>query len=180
MRYSVILLVLLGGCSADLHTKKWATDNLKETGPITVIENFLELGFSENRGMVFGILNEKMPALLQKAIIIFRLLILLILTGIIWWKRNTSLFFLLPFLLFWAGGTGNLIDSINNGYIVDFIHIRAGHIMDWPFYFNLADAYVTIGIILLVSYELKQKSCSSKITNVHYIMAIRLWHTLVG
>jgi len=162
MKYFLVLLVMLGGCKADLHTKKWAISNLKERPPKTVIENFLELGYSENRGVVFGILNGKMSDSSQKVIIIFRTLVLLVLTGFIWWKRKASFLFLLPFLLFWAGGAGNLIDAVTRGYVVDFIHIRAGHFIHWPFYFNLEDAYVTIGIFLLVIHEFMHKSGNSK------------------
>jgi hypothetical protein len=30
LKYLMILLVMLGGCNADFHTKKWANCNLKE------------------------------------------------------------------------------------------------------------------------------------------------------
>lgn len=169
MKYSVVLLVMLGGCNADLHTKEWAVRNLKERQPITVIQNLLEFGFAQNRGMVFGLFNGEIPDSLQNALVIFRLLILLLLTVFIWWKRNASFLFLFPFLLFWAGGVGNLIDFTTKGYVVDWIHIRAGHIIHWPFYFNLADAYVTIGIILLIGYELMYTSSKCKTTNANVV-----------
>lgn len=47
-----------------------------------------------------------------------------------------------------TGALGNLIDRLVNGYVVDFIHwFYKG--FDWPV-FNLADAYVTVGMILLI------------------------------
>lgn len=47
-----------------------------------------------------------------------------------------------------GGAVGNLIDRINNGYVVDFIDVyyRNWH---WPA-FNLADSAITGGVILLV------------------------------
>jgi signal peptidase II len=48
------------------------------------------------------------------------------------------------------GAVGNLIDTFTGGYVVDFIHIHAGRFLDWPFFFNLADAYVCIGAGILV------------------------------
>jgi signal peptidase II len=150
LHYAAILLVMLGGCSADFHTKKWANSALNDGRSITVIKEFIDLGFSENRGMVFGILNGHMPRYSRTILTFFRVLILLGLMGFIWINRNKRFLFLLPFLLFWAGAIGNLIDPFLYGYVVDFIHIRAGGIINWPFYFNLADAYVTVGMALFL------------------------------
>jgi signal peptidase II len=150
LKYAAILLVMFGGCGADFHAKKWANSTMKDGQSITVVKNFIELGFSENRGMIFGILNGHMPRQSRKILIGFRIIILLGLMGFIWINRNKRFLFLLPFLLFWAGAIGNLIDPFLYGYVVDFIHIHAGSILNWPFYFNLADAYVTIGMVLFL------------------------------
>jgi signal peptidase II len=150
----LILLVTLGGFLADFYSKEWAEKNLRDKPVITLSKHFLDLGFTENRGMVFGMFNGKMSKFSSVIMVVIRLVILLGLTVFIWIKRKESLLFLLPFLLFWAGAIGNLVDSITKGYVVDFIHIHAGEILNWPFYFNLADAYVTIGMVLVIGYEL--------------------------
>lgn len=154
LKYSLILLITLGGFLADFFSKEWAEKNLRNKPVITLSKNFLDLGFAENRGMVFGMFNGKMSEFSSVMMVIIRALILLGLTVFIWIKRRQSFLFHLPFLLFWAGAVGNLTDSIFKGYVVDFIHIHAGGILNWPYYFNLADAYVTIGMVLVVIYEL--------------------------
>ncbi len=154
LRYFLILLLTMGGFFADFFSKEWAEKNLRNKPVITFSKHFLDLGFAENRGMVFGMFNGKMSEISSGTMVGVRVLILLGLTVFIWIKRKQSFLFLLPFLLFWVGAIGNIIDSITKGYVVDFIHIHAGKLLNWPFYFNLADAYVTIGMVLVVSYEL--------------------------
>jgi len=47
-----------------------------------------------------------------------------------------------------GGAVGNLIDRINNGYVVDFIDV---YYNSWHFpAFNLADSAITGGVILLL------------------------------
>ncbi|MBU1201417.1 MAG: signal peptidase II [Nanoarchaeota archaeon] len=50
-----------------------------------------------------------------------------------------------------AGIIGNLIDRIFRGYVLDFIDFKF-----WPV-FNFADAFITIGVIGLVVFLLKEK-----------------------
>ena len=47
-----------------------------------------------------------------------------------------------------GGAVGNVIDRLQHGYVVDFIHwyYRSWH---WPT-FNIADAAITVGAVLLV------------------------------
>ncbi|MBV6414603.1 MAG: lipoprotein signal peptidase [Xanthomonadales bacterium] len=57
----------------------------------------------------------------------------------------------LPLALLIGGAIGNLIDRIQLGYVVDFVdwHYDGWH---WPA-FNLADSAITVGIVLLIVYE---------------------------
>jgi len=52
------------------------------------------------------------------------------------------------FALITAGIIGNSIDRIAYGKVIDFIHISI-----WPI-FNLADTYLTIGVIIVIAYHL--------------------------
>ena len=57
---------------------------------------------------------------------------------------------LMSFILIISGGLGNLVDSVFLGYVVDFVHV---FYQDYSFYvFNMADSYITVGIILYLSY----------------------------
>jgi signal peptidase II len=144
------VLVLLGGCTADSHTKKWAQTTLKGKPPVEMVRGFLEVGFVENRGMVFGFLNNSHAGAVKRGLLVLRIVLLFAVSIYILIRRNRSILFLLPFLLICAGAWGNVFDNVAYGYVIDFIHIHAGTLVDWPFFFNLADAYLCFGMAILV------------------------------
>ncbi|MGB9742167.1 MAG: signal peptidase II [candidate division WOR-3 bacterium] len=61
-----------------------------------------------------------------------------------------------------GGALGNLIDRLRLGYVIDFIDVGIKRLNFRWFTFNLADAFVVIGVILIIIYELitgiKQKT----------------------
>ena len=63
--------------------------------------------------------------------------------------KHHSVFSYVAAALLLAGGVGNLIDRIVNGYVVDFIHV-----MFFGYIFNIADCCVTIGACFLVAHYL--------------------------
>ena len=47
-----------------------------------------------------------------------------------------------------GGAIGNVIDRIQLGYVIDYIQV---FIMGWPFpSFNIADASITVGAVILI------------------------------
>jgi signal peptidase II len=164
IKYALFFLVLLVGLGADFFSKERARHTLDNKPPVSAIQGFLDLGFIENRGMVFGILNRESHA---HAFISFvtwvRVAVCIGVSVFIVMKRQMPFFFLLPFLFIWMGAIGNLIDSFRLGYVVDFIHIHAGKTLDWPFFFNVADAYVCIGagMLIVTGYFFPEKCMTS-------------------
>jgi len=63
------------------------------------------------------------------------------------WDKIT----VLSIILIVSGGISNIIDRINLGCVIDFIHLPF-----WPV-FNFADIYITIGIILLIKKYILKK-----------------------
>jgi lipoprotein signal peptidase len=61
-------------------------------------------------------------------------------------------------ILIFSGGISNIIDRLQFGCVIDFIDLKF-----WPI-FNLADIYITIGVIILITQHItcsmKQKSIS--------------------
>jgi signal peptidase II len=150
-KFALIVLVLAAGLCADLFSKKWAKKNFKNKPPVVAVKGLVDFGFIENRGMVFGILNRgSHPHAVVSVVTWVRVAVCVAVSVYIGMHVQASLLLLLPFLFIWMGAVGNLIDSFTQGYVVDFIHIHAGTLLDWPFFFNLADAYVCVGAAILV------------------------------
>jgi signal peptidase II len=63
----------------------------------------------------------------------------------------------LAFGLILGGAVGNLIDRVLYGSVIDFVHLwtkLAGRTWAWPD-FNVADASITIGAVLLIANEFR-------------------------
>jgi len=63
-------------------------------------------------------------------------------------QRHMKRFLDTAFALFLAGALGNLVDRIFLGYVRDFIRLD---FLNFPI-FNLADVFINVGVILLVTY----------------------------
>jgi signal peptidase II len=148
-------LILVAGVTADQVTKRAAASSLPARGRAVLVPGFLDLSYTENNGVVFGIGDEETIRSPWKN----RLLAAMTAAGML------AVIFLLPrfkkgpffreaaVFLILSGAAGNLIDRIRYGHVVDFIHIHAGRVLDWPFLFNMADAFICVGAAVLAAAE---------------------------
>ena len=122
---------------------KVAASGLKNTDGISVIRDVFEFYYLENTGTAWG--------MFAGARIIF-LIITCVVVGIIAYiiiKMPCSKHYVPAYIsltLLAAGGIGNFIDRLILGYVRDFLYFKA---VNFPV-FNVADSYVTIGIIMLI------------------------------
>ncbi len=150
LKYLSIIIILMAGCATDQFSKHWASENLKNHPTRIFVKNVLELGYTENHGMVFGINNRHDNNFSRNILLIIRIILSIGLSIYLVINRKKTLLFHVPFLLILAGAIGNVIDSLRFGHVIDFIHMHLGNILDWPFLYNLADAYVCIGMGILI------------------------------
>ncbi|MEG2087539.1 MAG: signal peptidase II [Angelakisella sp.] len=140
----------------DYLIKQWATLSLQPVTSIDIIPGILSLYYHQNYGAAFGILQEKRFFLIVVTGIMLTVLALAILL-----RKVKGSLLLSAFSLIVAGGVGNLIDRVINGYVVDYIYFEP---INFPI-FNFADCCVVIGTGLLFVYLLffdgKQKKSNS-------------------
>ena len=105
-----------------------------------VIPGVLELTYTENRGIAFGMANSNMSMIIMVSLaIIIGMLIYVV-------SERERISNLSPYILVISGGIGNLIDRLVRGNVVDFINFK---IFNFPS-FNVADICVVIGIIWII------------------------------
>ena len=127
----------------DQWTKLLVVQNLKNADPFVLIPGVLELGYVENTGAAFGILqgSRMFFLILTPAVCLFLLAVLLKTPRR---KKYLPLNIILCFIM--AGALGNYIDRLKNGYVVDFIYFKP---IDFPL-FNVADIFITVGFAVLL------------------------------
>ena len=110
--------------------------------------NFLNIYFIWNEGIAFGLLNFDND-LIYNSITLLIILISLTILYLAFKNRNYTGYF---FAMILGGSLGNLFDRIKFSAVPDFIDIHIGN-YHW-FIFNVADIFITLGIICLIFVEL--------------------------
>ena len=129
----------------DQFTKYLIQKNLSET--YYIFGDFFRLEYSENFGVAFGF---PIPFFL-----LVGLNIILIAAIIFFAAKELNLknpMAKISISLILGGAIGNLIDRFANGFVVDFIGVYK-----WP-NFNLADIFITVGVLLLLVFYAKIKA----------------------
>ena len=112
------------------------------------IFSFLNFYLIWNEGIAFGLLNFDSQKIYNIITIIIILISLIVLFYALKLKNYSGYFFVLIF----GGAIGNLYDRIKFQAVPDFIDIHIGN-YHW-FIFNVADIFISIGIICLIFDEL--------------------------
>ena len=126
---------------------KWLTIQFLAPGSsVEIIPYILSLTYVENRGAAFGMMQGGRWLFVAFTAVVMLALLALLMFG----KYRRYRLFNVSLILVIAGGIGNLIDRIANGFVVDMIHVFWKAIgFDFPV-FNVADIFVVIGSVLLL------------------------------
>ena len=141
--YILALVVLI----LDQISKYWVLEviRLPELGGIDVLP-FFRLTFVGNIGVSMGMLQADSDT--------GRWLLTLVTAGIalavaMWLRREKDPVDVAALGLVLGGAIGNILDRIRFGYVVDFLHFFWEQHSFWVF--NVADAAITVGVILLLA-----------------------------
>ena len=156
---------------ADL-ISKWLVVQFWGDTSYALIENFLYINYTKNQNAAFGSDFGLSKIFGEGGVIVFFVVVtLIVMLGFCFllykWKDRRA-FARVALVLVLAGGLGNLYDRVALSYVRDFVSIVFfGH--DLPLLgtsfaiFNLADSFLTVGIVMFVWYVMfmcdKDKRC---------------------
>ena len=112
------------------------------------IPNLVSLTYLQNRGAAFSMLQNQQW--------FFAVITLVVMAGAIWYLHKhieDSFWIVFGLVLIIAGGLGNFIDRISQGFVVDMFHLDFINFA----IFNVADSYLTVGVVVLLIAMLKEE-----------------------
>jgi signal peptidase II len=132
---------------ADQLTKAWLVGFLGPGESVQVIGDWLRLVHSRNTGALFGLFRDQAPlfAIASTAVV-----------GLIVGfhaRSGRSPYMSVTLGLLLGGAIGNLTDRVRLGHVIDFVDAGIGNLR-W-YTFNVADAAISIALLLLILVSLR-------------------------
>jgi len=118
------------------------------------VTSFLNFHLIWNNGIAFGLFSFEQDFYYN----LFTLLIITITSIVIWLSYKADGLEKISYLLIIGGSLGNIFDRILYSSVPDFIDISINN-FHW-FIFNVADIFISIGVVLLIILELIKKKIS--------------------
>jgi len=115
------------------------------------VTNFLSFNLIWNEGIAFGLFSFD-----EKVYYNFLTIIIILVTAIILWMIiKTKGLEKIAFLMIFGGSLGNIFDRLVYASVPDFIDLHFNN-FNW-FIFNVADIFISMGVILLIYFEFFKK-----------------------
>ena len=134
-------IVAICAIFADQMMKLWVISILELHQSMSGVKGLFDLYYIQNEGASWGILAGQ-----RTFFIVLTVAAVCYLVHLIMKEQSKISLTLLAYGLLLGGAIGNLIDRIRLGYVIDMIRLS---FIEFPI-FNIADACLTIGVILLI------------------------------
>ena len=145
MVYIAVIIVTIIG---DQVTKSLVINALRLYESREIIPGFFNLVYVTNSGAAFSMLADIDSPWRHYFFLCIGAVALIGLTIAYLKLRKINNFYSLPLALIAGGATGNLIDRVRYGAVIDFLDVYAGS-YHWPA-FNIADSAICVGVGLFL------------------------------
>ena len=134
---AAIALFVVG---ADQASKVWAQGSLRLGQQLTVVHGWLWFRLATNTGATLGLLSGHNWLFAVSSLVVVAAVAVLVVRGTVGGVLGIAALGAVA-----GGAVGNLADRVRLGRVIDFIEVRF-----WPTDFNLADAAIRLGVVLLL------------------------------
>ena len=117
---------------------KWLVREFLEFRESVPVDGFFRLTHTFNTGSAFGLFRDQNLALIVVSVVAITILMLVYRS-----QRQPGNLLRLSLGLQFGGAAGNLLDRVRLGHVTDFVDVGS-----WPI-FNLADASIVVGLVML-------------------------------
>ena len=148
-KYLFLFVVSSALIVIDQYTKFMVTLHIPLSYSINIVEGFFNLTHVRNSGVAFGIFSEQNSELKPYLLIFVSIIAIIAILVIFHQTERQKRLVQGGLVLVFSGAIGNLIDRVLHKEVIDFIDIFFNN-RHWPA-FNVADACITIGVILLAA-----------------------------
>ena len=147
--YNLNLIIVLSIFFLDRLLKIYIIKKTEETGSSVVfLSEYLNLQLVWNKGIAFGLLSIDESVYYN----LITLLIFIVIIILIYFANKCEGFEKISYILIISGALGNIFDRIYYNAVPDFIDL---HINDFHwFIFNIADIFISVGILCLIFVEI--------------------------
>ena len=147
-QYFLPAIVSLAVIILDQCTKYLIIKSLALYQSFTIIDHYLTIVHTRNKGIAFGLLSGQESGIRVFILIFTSLLAIAFILYLLNSLKGKYTYAAFTLSLILGGAIGNLIDRIRWGSVIDFIDLH-WYRYHWPA-FNCADSAISIGLVLLI------------------------------
>ena len=147
--FNFYLLLSLAVFSLDRLVKLYVIKKTEEIGTSEVFfSDYLNIQLVWNEGIAFGLLSIKESFFYNSITFLISIVIIIL----IYFAYKSKRFEKISYVLIIGGALGNLFDRIYYNAVPDFIDLHVNN-FHW-FIFNIADMFISVGILCLIFVEI--------------------------
>jgi len=148
-RNLLITTIVFLTIALDQISKIWVRNNFESYIENSIIGDIFMLIKVENTGAFLGMGSELPESLRILLLIVLPIIVLIFITIYTYIDKELDKISIIGFSLIIGGGIGNIFDRIVYGSVTDFFYLDFGGIFKTGI-FNIADMFVTTGMILIL------------------------------
>lgn len=157
-KYIVLTTIFTFVVILDVITKAFIISTMMLHESFAVIGGFFNITYVRNPGAAFGFLADASPMFRSIFFLSVTIVVIVMILYYVIKSKDEEMLGIYALSLIVSGASGNLIDRVRFGEVIDFIDLYIGP-HHWPA-FNVADSAISVGAALLLLEVFMQKKAT--------------------